>query len=33
MDNELIGLCSKIKEEIANEYTFHLGIENLLLLR
>lgn len=33
MDNELIELCSKIKEEISNENTFHLGIENLLLLR
>ena len=33
MDNELIELCSKIKEEISNENTSHLGIENLLLLR
>lgn len=33
MGNELIELCSKIKEEISNENTFHLGIENLLLLR
>lgn len=33
MDNELIGLCSKIKAEISNESTFHLGIGNLLLLR
>ncbi len=33
MGNELIKLCSKIKSEISNESTFHLGIGNLLLLR
>ena len=33
MDNELIELCSKIKSEISNANTFHLGIGNLLLLR
>ena len=33
MGNELIDLCNKIKAEISDESTFHLGIKNLLLLR
>ena len=33
MGNNLLEQCHKIKEEISNETTFHLGIENLLSLR
>lgn len=33
MGDELIELCHKMKEEISNETTFQLGINNLLALR
>lgn len=33
MGNELVKLCTKIKDEISNENTFHSGIKDLLLLR
>lgn len=33
MGNELLELFGKVKVEISNESTFHLGIDNLLLLR
>lgn len=33
MDNNLLELFHKVKEEISNETTFHLGIEDLLSLR
>lgn len=33
MGNELVKLCTKMKDEISNENTFHLGIKDLLLLR
>ena len=31
MGNNLLEQCHKIKEEISNETTFHLGIEKLIV--